>query len=252
VSRSSCYYISKKQDMDGLIKTTLLKIAEEHHRWGFKKMFDKLSNDGWSWNHKRVHRIYCELGLNIRIRPKKRIPRREAKSIAHPIAANVCWSMDFMSDVLASGRTFRTLNVIDDYNRECLLIKPSLSLPATVVIRALEELASTRGYPDMIRVDNGPEFISKQFRTWAEEHQIFIQYIQPGKPSQNGLIERFNRTYREDILDAHIFHDLDEVNQITTNWQRQYNYERPHEAIKSLSPMAFAKYREDIINQLNV
>ena len=237
--------------MDEEIQSNLLMLSKAHRRWGFKKMFDKLRNDGFIWNHKRVYRVYCELGLNIRIKPRKRIPSRKAKCVAHPIAPNVCWSMDFMSDVLANGRKFRTLNVIDDYNRESLLIKPSMSLPATAVTQALEELTSHRGFPDMIRVDNGPEFVSQQFQEWAVKHNILIQFIQPGKPSQNGLIERFNRTYREDVLDAYIFHDLEEVNEVTKHWRHEYNHERPHESIKSLSPIAFAKSREGIINKMS-
>ena len=162
-------------------------------------MMSKIKQMGYPWNHKRVYRIYCELSLNIRVKPKKRIVGREAKPLVQPLQPNICWSIDFMSDSLISGRKFRTLNVIDDYNREALLIKPSLSLPSSYVTKLLEQLIAEKGLPDMFRIDNGPEFISDCFKKWAKANNILLHYIQPGKPAQNGFIERFNRTYREDI-----------------------------------------------------
>lgn len=203
-------------------------------------MMNKIKQLGHPWNHKRVYRIYCEMGLNIRIKPKKRLPAREATALVQPIKPNICWSIDFMSDVLSNGRRFRTLNVIDDYNREALLIKPAMSLPARYVTRLIDEIASLRGYPNIIRVDNGPEFISKVFKEWANRNGIFIQYIQPGKPAQNGFIERFNRTYREDVLDMYIFENLNDVIRITQNWIISYNNERPHESLANLTPRDFA------------
>lgn len=203
-------------------------------------MMNKIKQQGHPWNHKRVYRIYCEMGLNIRIKPKKRLPAREATALVQPIKPNICWSIDFMSDVLSNGRRFRTLNVIDDYNREALLIKPAMSLPARYVTRLIDEIASLRGYPNIIRVDNGPEFISMVFKEWANLNGIFIQYIQPGKPAQNGFIERFNRTYREDVLDMYIFENLNDVIRITQNWIISYNNERPHESLGNLTPRDFA------------
>jgi putative transposase len=247
ISRTGYYYQPKKQNDDALIKKALTDLSVRYHRWGFKKMFDYLRNAGHGWNHKRVYRVYGELSLNLRVKPKKRLPSREKKALSHPVAANVCWSMDFMSDVLTNHQRFRTLNVLDDYNRESLLIKPAFSLSATIVTRALDELADTRGYPAMVRVDNGPEFIAQVFKNWATKNHVFIHYIQPGKPAQNGIIERFNRTYREDILDAYCFDRLADVQRLTQQWQFEYNHHRPHEAIKSLSPVAFAQYR----NKLN-
>lgn len=240
ISQSAYYYKPKIEPEDESIKAVLTELAEDHLRWGFDKMMNKIKQKGYLWNHKRVYRVYCEMGLNIRVKPKKRLPSREAISLVQPIRPNICWSIDFMSDVLSNGRRFRTLNVIDDYNREALLIKPALSLPACYVTRLIDEIANVNGYPSIIRVDNGPEFISSVFKKWANQHGIFIQYIQPGKPAQNGFIERFNRTYREDILDMYIFESLDEVIRITTNWIISYNNERPHESLGNQSPMEFA------------
>ena len=145
-----------------------------------------------------------------------------------------------MSDSLSNGRTFRTLNVIDDYNREALWIEVDTSLPAERVVRVLEQLLSWRRRPARIRMDNGPELISKRLESWASEQHIDLLHIQPGKPAQNAYIERFNRTFREDVLDAYLFDDLEEVRNITERWLEVYNTIRPHEALKGISPRQFA------------
>ena len=244
VSKTAHYHQSKKKTDDTEIEFYLKELAQSHKRWGVDKMMLKAKMDRKPWNHKRVHRIYCEIGLNIRIKPRKRIPKGEAKILMQPIQANVCWSIDFMSDALSSGVRFRTLNVIDDYNREALLIEPSYSLPTRRVTHLIDQLAVERGYPEVIRVDNGPEFASSAFKAWAAERRILINYIQPGKPAQNGYIERFNRTYRGDILDMNLFNNLDEVKAITQNWLPVYNEDRPHESLAGLPPVQFARRRQ--------
>lgn len=244
ISKTAYYYKLKKPTGDAEIKVYLQALAEKYKRWGFDKMMLKVKMDGQPWNHKRVYRIYCELRLNIRIKPRKRIPKGEAKELLQPIQANICWSMDFMSDVLYCGRKFRTFNVIDDYNRECLLLEPRYSMPARKVTQLLDILAQTRGYPEMIRVDNGTEFTSGFFRDWTKQHNILVHYIQPGKPAQNGFIERFNRTVREDILDMNWFSCLQEVKLIAQDWLKTYNLDRPHESLAGLAPVLFAKQRE--------
>lgn len=243
ISSSAYYYQPIKKVDDEKIKELLGQLAAEHPRWGFDKMMGKIKQT-YSWNHKRVYRIYCELHLNIRIKPRKRLPCGEMKSLSQPLQSNFCWSMDFMTDALSDGRVFRTLNILDDFNREILLIEPNHSFPATQVVRQIDQLAVDRGYPKMIRVDNGPEFSSVVFKTWAKSRGIIIHYIQPGKPAQNGYIERFNRTYREDILDMNLFKNIWEVRGITRQWIQVYNFERPHEALGNLTPAAFARARE--------
>lgn len=227
-------------------------LAQEHKRWGFDKMMLKAKADGKPWNHKRVYRVYGGLGLNIRIKPRKRIPKGEAKMLTQPICPNMCWSADFMSDVLSYGYTFRTFNVIDDYNREGLLVEPGSSLPASRIVGLLDQIALVRGYPEMIRVDNGPEFRSIIFRSWALKHKILIHYIQPGKPAQNGFIERFNRTYREDVLDMNLFNSLSEVKEITDKWLKSYNNGRPHESLNGLAPVVFAQQRKEALIKASV
>lgn len=248
ISKTAYYYKPKHSAQDKEIATYLCAVAEKHKRWGFDKMMQKIKNEKLGWNHKRVHRIYCENKLNIRIKPRKRIPSGEAKTLVQPLRPNICWSMDFMSDALGDARKFRTLNIIDDYNREGLLIYASYSISSQLVIECLEQLALTRGYPDLIRVDNGPEYRSDLFKAWAREKGILIHYIQPGKPAQNAFIERFNRTYRTEILDMNIFSSLREVQEITRMWLKEYNEERPHESLAGLPPSQFAIWRNKLAN----
>jgi len=204
-------------------------------------MSDYLRNQGHLWNHKRIRRVYRALALHLKRKPKKRLPARFAQTLVVPAQRNETWSLDFMSDSLSNGRTFRTLNVIDDYNREALWIEVDTSLPAERVVRVLEQLLFWRGKPTRIRMDNGPEFISKRLECWAQEHHIELLHIQPGKPAQNAYIERFNRTFREEVLDAYLFDDLEEVRTITERWLEDYNTIRPHEALQGLPPRQFAQ-----------
>lgn len=181
------------------------------------------------------------MALHLKRKPKKRLPARTAQALVVPGRANQTWSLDFMSDALANGRAFRTLNVIDDFNREALWIEVDTSLPAERVVRVLEQLLFWRGRPSRIRMDNGPELISQRLENWAQEHHIELLHIQPGKPAQNAYIERFNRTFREEVLDAFLFDDLKEVRHITERWLDDYNSIRPHEALQGLPPRLFAQ-----------
>lgn len=187
--------------------------------------------------------MYCEVGLNLRIKPKKRLPSRDPVPLVQPEQANESWSLDFMSDSLSNGRAFRTLNILDDFNREALWIEVDASLPALRVIRVLEMLASWRGFPSQIRMDNGPELISKVLQEWANTHGVALAHIQPGKPAQNANIECFNRTYREDVLDANLFFSLQEVRDITEEWIEEYNSVRCHEALGGLPPCQYLAER---------
>ena len=192
------------------------------------------------WNHKRVHRVYRELGLNLRVKPKKRLPLRKPQPLEAPDQANVSWSLDFMHDSLVTGRPIRTLNILDDFNREGLWIEVASSIPSARVIRVLNVLALWRGHPQQLRIDNGPEFISRTMADWAVEHQVHLAFIQPGKPAQNAYIERFNRTFREDILDAYLFHSIQEVQDLAQEWLEEYNAVRPHTALGGVPPYQFA------------
>ena len=242
VQVSRCAYrYQAKRSVDEPIAKELQQLAKRQPRWGCGKMSDYLRNQGHAWNHKRIRRVYRALALHLQRKPKKRLPARTAQMLVVPGQADQTWSLDFMSDSLSNGRTFRTLNVIDDFNREALWIEVDTSLPAERVVRVLEQLLSWRGTPTRIRMDNGPELISKRLESWAQEQQIELFHIQPGKPAQNAYIERFNRTYREEVLDAYLFDNLEEVRTITEHWLEDYNTIRPHEALQGLPPRPFAQ-----------
>lgn len=226
-------------ERDEQVIKALNSVLEKRPRWGFWKCFDRLRNDGHSWNHKRVHRVYCQMRLNLPRRTKRRLPSRLRHPLAVPAAVNAVWSVDFMSDSLYDGRRFRTFNVLDEGVREALAIEIDTSLPAKRVVRVLSRLVELRGAPQAIRMDNGPELIAETLMNWCEGHGIEPRHIQPGKPDQNAYIERFNRTYREEVLNAYLFEDLDQVRRISTEWIRDYNEERPHEALGSLPPARF-------------
>jgi len=219
-------------------------VVADHQRWGFWKCRDRLRHQGHGWNHKRLWRVYCALKLNLPRRTKRRLPTRLRQPLEVPGLPNWTWSVDFMSDCLWGGRRFRTFNVLDEGVREALAIEVDTSLPAKRVIRVFERLESLRGLPRAIRMDNGPELLADEFVSWCEKRGIELRYIQPGKPDQNAYIERFNRTYREEVLDAYVFDDLAQVRDITESWLREYNEERPHEALGSLPPAAFRASKE--------
>lgn len=194
---------------------------------------------GYTWNHKRVYRVYTELKLNLRRKAKKRLPSRNPEPLTLPAATGKTWSMDFMSDSLHNKVRFRTFNVIDDFNREVLGIDIGTGMPAKRVTRYLDYLGESHGYPDKIRCDNGPEFTSHTFIQWAQAHDITVDYIEPGCPYQNAYIERFNRTYRNEVLDLYIFTNLKEVADITENWIETYNTERPHDSLNDMTPVQY-------------
>jgi len=193
-------------------------------------------------------RTPCMLGLNICRKEKRRITLRERHSLTISFSPNQTWSADFMSDALGCGRRFRTFNVIDDFNREVLGIEIDLSLPSRRVIQVLDNIGMIRGYPLRLRLDNGPELVSLALADWAEKHGVTLEFIQPGKPTQNSYIERFNRTYREEVLDFYLFKNLNEVREITEQWISQYNKERPHQSLKNMTPVEYSLFTRNTEN----
>lgn len=227
----------------------LQDLAGSFPQYGFRKLFRLIRRRGHRWNHKRVYRVYCGLGLNLRRKGKKRLPSRNPEPLAVPDQLNYRWSADFMSDALWDGRRFRTFNVVDDYNREVLGIDVDTNLPGPRVRRFLDRIAAWRGYPEKLRVDNGPELTSLILAEWAEENGVELEFIEPGKPAQNAFIERFNRTYRHEVLNMYVFQNLSEVREITDNWIMEYNEIRPHEALGDLTPEEFRKANKGQENQ---
>lgn len=235
--RSTYRYAHRAKDDTEVIKA-LSAIVEQHPAIGFWQAYHRLRLSDHTWNHKRVYRVYTAMKLNIRRRAKKRLPARVKQKLFVPEAANQVWSLDFMHDSLWNGRTYRLLNVIDDFNRQVLWIEADTSLPALRVIRVLEQLRESRGLPQMIRVDNGPEFISHKLDAWCKQHGITLAYIQPGEPTQNAYIERLNGSLRRELLDAYVFRTIDEVRRKAHEWQHDYNHRRPHRALGYRPPVS--------------
>jgi len=237
ISESGYRYKPKNSAENQRIADWLLRLTTTHKRWGFGLCFSYLRNvKGFPWNHKRVYRLYRELELNLRIKPRRRLKRDRPEALGEAKAINQVWSMDFMSDSLSDGRLLRTFNVIDDYNREGLTIDVDLSLPSERIIRSLEQIIQWRGKPSAIRCDNGPENIAQAMVDWATRNRITLMYIQPGKPTQNAYVERFNRTVRHEWLDLHDFETVEHAQQLATEWLWTYNNERPNSAVGGIPP----------------
>nr|WP_308428527.1 IS3 family transposase [Photobacterium aphoticum] len=214
----------------------------------FSQLLIILKLSGHRWNHRRVHRIYCDIKLNKRRRGKKRLPTRYPEPLCVPASINQYWLMDFMSDSLMCGRRFRTFNVIDDFNRDVLAIEIDQNLPVPRVVIVLERIVAWRGYPNKLRMDNGPEFISSTLAEWAEQHQIQLEFINPGTPTHNSYVERFNRTYRDEILNMYVFKTQNEVRELTEKWFIEYNDERPHGVLNDLTPWEYLTKLEHLEN----
>jgi putative transposase len=250
ISRTTYQYKAKSKD-DSELQTALTELTDKHAAIGYWQCCHRLWNKGYTWNHKRIYRVYTDMKLNIRRRAKKRLPERVKQPLSVPTALNQMWSIDFMSDRLVDGRKFRLLNVIDDFNRESLAIEVDTSLPSLRVIRVLDRLIAQRGKPANIRTDNGPEFISHKLQQWCEQNNITLQYIQPGKPMQNAYIERKNGSIRRELLNAYLFYSLTEVRTMSEEWRIDYNTERPHKSLKYLSPLKYAEqhYKSSLTDQ---
>jgi putative transposase len=237
----SCYYAPVPVRDDAHVIEKIEAYVRENPRHGFDKLYPTLRSRGCGKT--RLYRVYRQLKLNLKRRGKRRLPARIKVPLRVPATPNAVWSIDFMADALWNGRRFRTFNVLDDFNREALRIEIDTSLPARRIVRALDELIEIRGKPEMLRMDNGPELISAELEAWARKHGIRLLFIQPGKPNQNAYIERFNRTYRNEVLDCYVFETLEEVRRMTADWLVRYNEQRPHESLGNLSPRQYLMTR---------
>lgn len=244
LSRRAWYRGDRKEEVDkrdAPVIEALNEIVSEHNRWGFWMCFHRLRNLGHKWNHKRVWRIYKAMKLNRKRRTKRRLPERTAAPLGVPAVVNNSWSFDFVSDTLYSGTRFRVLNIIDEGVREALDIVVDTSITAIRLVRVLEQLKAQRGLPQAIRVDNGPEMTAHVFADWCSNNGVKINYIEPGKPNQNAYIERFNRSYREEVLDPHIFSSISQVRDLSWAWLLSYNEERPHRSLGNIPPAEFKR-----------
>ena len=236
---STWQYKPRKQERHGL-RQRLRDLAAERRRFGYRRLHVLLRREGWQVNHKAVHRIYVEEGLQVRKRKRKRVCRSERSPMLVPQAPNERWSMDFQHDLLATGQRFRTLNIVDDFSRECPAIEVDTSLPGGRVVRVLDRLAETRGLPTEIVLDNGPEMISKALDEWAYRRGVRLNFIEPGKPVQNAFVESFNGRFRDECLNEHWFLHLADAQRIIEAWRIDYNSNRPHSALGYATPEDFA------------
>jgi len=244
--RSAWYYQSRKDDTAVMEK--LHALAEQYPTRGFDEYYGMIRNEALIWNRKRVLRVYRSMKLGLRRKRKRRLPARVKQPLQQQQQPNKSYSMDFMSDALNNGRKLRVLNIMDDCTRESLAAYADYSIPAEKVVTVLNDIIEERGIPEQIRVDNGPEFLSKVFTKWCSKNSIEIKYIQPGRPMQNGYIERLNRTFREDILDAYQFETLEEVRILSDEWQDSYNHKHPHKALNRKTPAAtYEAFRKNLI-----
>jgi len=217
-------------------------IASTRVRYGYRRIHILLKREGWNINHKRVYRLYREEGLNLRHKSKRRklsCPRVIEKVIATYI--NQCWAMDFVSDQLFNGKRFRALTILDVFSRECLDIHVDKSIKGEMVAEVLEKLKESRGLPFKIKVDNGPEFISKALDAWAYFNKVQLEYSRPGRPIDNAHIESFNGSFRDECLNVNWFMSLDDAREKIETWKYDYNEFRPHSALTYRTPAAYAQ-----------
>lgn len=238
-NRKTASHVSQRGE-DELLRRRLRELAHQKVRWGYKMLWGTLRQEGWCVNHKKVYRIYKEEKLELRRKSKKRLKSELRGQPEPPMSLNQLWAMDFVSDALCDGRSFRTLNLVDAFTRQCLAIETDTSLSGERVVRVLEAIVSQRGKPQVLQIDNGPEFRSKALDIWATRNEIKLHFIEPGKPTQNGLIESFNGRFRDECLNQEWFTTLQEARQLIEAWRVGYNTKRPHSSLGYLPPDTWA------------
>ncbi|WP_446741078.1 IS3 family transposase [Sphingomonas sp. ACRSK] len=240
VDRSSVRYVSHKPDQAPL-RLRIRDLAAARVRYGYFRIYILLRREGWLVNHKRVYRLYREDGLSLRLRrPRRNVSAANRERQPAASAPNEMWSMDFVSDALFDGRRLRALTVVDAFTREALAIDVDQGIKGEQVVTAMARIASVRGAPKTIRVDNGPEFISKALDRWAYENGVTLDFSRPGKPTDNAFVESFNGRLRDECLNSHWFLSLADARIKIEAWRRDYNESRPHTALGWLTPAEYA------------
>lgn len=243
IHRATYQYKSRRQD-DPILRERMVSIARERPRFGYRRIWVMLRREGFAVNHKRIYRLYRQEGLAVRKRKRKRINATLRQPHPLPLRPNERWSMDFVSDGLANGRRFRTLNVVDDFTRECLAIEVDFSLPGARVARVLDSLIELRGKPKAIVIDNGPEFAGKDLDAWAYANSVALHFIRPGKPIENAFIESFNGHFRDECLNEHWFLNMRHARALISAWKEDYNTVRPHSSLGNATPNEFLLARK--------
>ena len=231
---------------DAYLIDMMKKVRREQRAWGFRMIFAYLKNRGERIGKTRAHRLYQQAKLSLHRNPKKPRIKRAFQKLLPPEQINEGWAMDFLSEWIIGDKqqSVRIINVVDECSRKNLWVEAAHSITAAKLIEILDRIGEMRGWPRYIRCDNGPEFISHMLKQWADEKNIEIKFIQPGKPTQNGIIERLNGTVRVECLNLNWFHFLDEINYFLGQWYNTYNFDRPHSSLNYKTPAAF-----EIINQ---
>ncbi len=239
-NRSTWLYRAHRRD-DTAIRRRLRELAQARPRVGYARLHLLLRREGWVVNKKRVHRIYREEGLAVRLTRRRKRASHLRVVPPSPRQMNERWSMDFVADTLLEGRRIRALTVVDNWNRHSPLIEVDFTLTGVKVVTALERVAKHRGYPTMITVDYGSEFASKALDAWAFAHAVKLDFIRPGKPVENAVIERCNGRFRDECLNANVFVSLHDARQKIEAWRIDYNEHRPHSSLGGLTPREFAE-----------
>lgn len=240
MSASSLRYVPAP-DRNVHLRERIVALAERHRRYGAGMIYLKLRQGGDLVNHKRVERLYGLEKLQIRRRRRKKVPMAERQPLMRPSAANEVWSMDFVFDRVAGGRAIKCLTIVDDATHEALAVTPQHAIGGARLVRILEGLCATRGYPKVIRTDNGREFTGRAMLSWAHEKGISLRLIEPGKPNQNAYVESFNGRLRDECLNEHWFMSLAHAQIVIETWRREYNEERPKKVLGGLTPAAYAR-----------
>ena len=243
----SLYRRRPKRDEQAYLRMRIKEIAQVRVRYGYRRIHVLLRREGWEINHKRVYRIYREEGLNLRTKGRhKKISAHRAPLKKMPTSMNQCWAMDFVSDQLYNGKRFRALTVIDLYSRECLAIYANKGITGERVTSVLSDIQGERGLPARIKVDNGPEFISKALDAWAYFNNVQLDYSRPGTPTDNAYIESFNGSFRDECLNTNWFMSLEDAENKIEKWRKDYNCFRPHSALTYQTPADFARLTSDL------
>jgi putative transposase len=245
LSRTSFCYKPVESPDEEIIRKRLKELAQTRRRFGCPRLHVMLRREGFMINHKRTERIYRQEGLILRIRRRKKMSSSLRTQMPKPNHRNHIWSMDFMRDNLASCRTIKVLSVVDEYTRKCLRVEVDTSINGIRVTRVLTEIAQTQGLPEIIVIDNGPEFISKALDAWAYQRGVKLTFIRPGKPVENAYIESFNGRFRDECLNENWFLSLEHARQITEKWRIDYNSERPHSSLGYLTPEEFIRKKSE-------